>query len=133
MRWSYPNQIIVKSGCLDFIYFMKIEKEVFMDRIIKLAGVTYGPCQENIKNYACPAELGIDEYDLVREPDNPVDPNAVRVEINGIKFGYIPKEQVLEISSIMDNGHNIVAMFVSVNRSPFHDTVGLTVRIIERP
>lgn len=104
-----------------------------MARIITLAGVTFGPCQENIKNYACPTELGIDEYELVREPDNPADPNAVRVEICGFKFGYIPKEQAQEISSIMDNGQNLAAQFVSVNRSPFHDTVGLTVRIIERP
>ncbi len=104
-----------------------------MERIIKLAGVTYGHCQENIKNFACPTELGISEYDLVREPDNPADPNAVRVEICGFKFGYIPKEQAQEISSIMDNGQNLAAQFVSVNRSPFHDTEGLTVRIIERP
>ena len=104
-----------------------------MDRIIKLAGVTYGPCQQNIKNFACPTELGIYEYDLVREPDNPADPNAVRVEIGGFKFGYIPKELAREISPIIDNGHNFVAHFVSVNRSPFHDTVGLTVKITERP
>ena len=104
-----------------------------MAKIIKLAGVTYGPCQENIKNYACPTELGIDEYELVREPDNPADPNAVRVEIAGFKFGYIPKEQAQEISSIMDNGHKLVAVFVSLNQHPYHETVGLTVRIIERP
>jgi len=104
-----------------------------MDQIVKLAGVTFGPCQENIKNFASPQALGIDEYELVREPDNPFDPNAVRVEICGFKFGYIPKEQAQDISSIMDNGENLAAQFVSVNRSPLHDTVGLTVRIIERP
>lgn len=104
-----------------------------MEKVIKLAGVTYGPCQENIKNFACPEALGIDEYDLVMEPDNPSDPNAVRVEINGIKFGYIPKEQAQEISPLLKAGQSLSAKFVSVNRSPLHDTVGLTVRIIKRP
>ncbi len=59
-------------GCLDFINFMKMKRKSIMARIITLAGVTFGACQENIKNYAFPTELGIDEYDLVREPDNPV-------------------------------------------------------------
>ncbi|WP_286820738.1 HIRAN domain-containing protein [Desulfobacter sp. UBA2225] len=103
-----------------------------MEKTIKLAGVTYGPCQENIKNYACPMELGIDEYDLVREPENPADPNAVRVEIFGFKFGYIPKEQAQEISPLLKSGHHFSAKFVSLNRSPFYDTVGLTVKITEK-
>ncbi len=104
-----------------------------MEKVIKLAGVTYGHCQDNIKNFASPQALGIDEYDIVREPDNQFDPNAVWVGICNIKFGYIPGHLAQEISSIMDNGQDLVAQFVSVNRSPVHDTVGLTVRIIERP
>ena len=98
----------------------------------RLRGVQFGDCQYNIKNFACPKALGIDEYDLVREPDNPFDPNAVRVEINGIKFGYIPKEQAQEISPRLKAGQKLAAQFVSVNRSPFHDTVGLTVKITEK-
>lgn len=103
-----------------------------MEKIIKLAGVTYGPCQENIKNFACPQALGIDEYDLIREPDNPSDPNAVRVGLGNINFGYVPKDQARVISQILDDGQNLVAQFVSVNRSPFYETVGLTVRITEK-
>ena len=104
-----------------------------MEKIIKLAGVSYGSCQENIKNYACPEELGIGEYDLHRESNNPHDKNAVWVGIADIKFGYIPRHMAQEISSIIDEGQNLAAQFVSVNRSPFHDTVGLTVKIIKRP
>lgn len=103
-----------------------------METIIKLAGVSYGTCQYNIKNFACPQALGIDEYDLVREPDNPADPNAVWVGIGGIKFGYIPRHMAREISPLLKAGQDLVAQFVCVNRSPFHDTVGLTVRITEK-
>ncbi len=62
----------------------------------------------------------------------PFDPNAVRVEICGLKFGYIPKKQAQEISSIMDNGHKLVAVFVSLNQHPDHETIGLTIRITEK-
>lgn len=102
-----------------------------MDKIIKLAGVTYGPCQENIKNYACPTELGINEYDLVREPDNPADPNAVWVGFGSFKLGYLPAPLAQEISPRLKAGQNLVAVFVSLNQHPYHETVGLTVKIIE--
>lgn len=98
---------------------------------LRLAGVKFGDCQENIKNYANPAAIGISEYDLIREPDNPYDPNAIRVGLGNINFGYVPKEQARVISPIIDNGHNLVAVFVSMNRSPYHNTVGLTVKIKE--
>lgn len=100
-----------------------------METIIKLAGVSYGTCQENIKNFACPQALGIDEYDLVREPDNPADPNAVWVGIGGIKFGYIPRHMAREISQLLKSGQRLSAKFISVNRSPFYETVGLTIKI----
>ena len=37
-------------------------------------------------------QLG-DALDLVREGDNPHDPNAVRVEWRGRKLGYVPRRQ----------------------------------------
>ena len=97
----------------------------------KLAGVSFGDCQENIKCYANPSELGIDEYDLVREPDNPHDKNAVRVGFGCFKFGYLKTDLGQKISPLLEKGQNLVAVFVSLNRSPYHDTVGLTIRIIE--
>ncbi|WDP89030.1 MAG: hypothetical protein HUN04_04505 [Desulfobacter sp.] len=99
---------------------------------VRLAGVSHGDCQENIKNYANPTMMGIDEYDLIREPENPFDPNAIRVGLGTINFGYVPKEHARVISPIMDGGQNLVAEFVSVNSSPVHNTVGLTVRITEK-
>ena len=40
---------------------------------IKLAGVSFGDAQENIKKFCC---QDIGSYVLIREPDNPHDPNA---------------------------------------------------------
>lgn len=98
----------------------------------KLRGVQFDGCQDNIKLYAQPDKIGIDEYDLHREPDNPYDKNAVWVGFGPFKLGYIPTALAQQISPLLDAGKKLVAVFVSLNQSPYHDTVGLTVRIIEK-
>lgn len=109
-----------------------MEKKLFMEKNVKLSGVTFGDCQENIKNYACPVELGIDEYDLHREPDNPHDKNAIWVGFGPFMLGYLPASLAQEISPRLKAGQNLVAVFVSLNQHPHHETIGLTVRITEK-
>ena len=97
--------------------------------ITKLSGVTFGDAQENIKKYGVP---GLIDYDLIREPDNPGDPNAIRVVIFGDTFlGYVPKHIAGSLAPMMDNGRAFVAEFYRLNKSPMHEIVGLTVRIVE--
>lgn len=98
----------------------------------KLRGVQFEDCQDNIKCFANPEELGIDEYDLIREPNNPHDENAVWVGIGKIKMGYLPRTLARKIAPLLKEGQNLVALFVSQNMSPHHDTVGLTIRIAEK-
>ena len=98
--------------------------------IIKLAGVTVGDAQENIKKFGC---RDIGSFALVREPDNPHDPNAIRVELAGLYLGYVPRYIAKDLAPQMDAGRNLFALFVSRNEHPFHDTVGLTVKIVEYP
>lgn len=45
-----------------------------------------------------------DALELVREPDNPFDPNAVRVEWRGHKLGYVPKRDNAAIAWGIDRG-----------------------------
>jgi hypothetical protein len=96
--------------------------------ITKIAGVSFGSCQRNIKYLGNP---GINTFDLKREPMNPHDPNAVWVGFGKYQLGYLPKHVAKTIAVFMDAGKKIIAEFVSVNRSPFHDTVGMTVKLIE--
>ena len=42
----------------------------------RVVGVKYGDAQENIKKFGC---KDIGSFRLQREPDNPHDPNAIRV------------------------------------------------------
>jgi len=105
-------------------------KNDFVPIQTKLAGVTFGDCQANIRQWGCP-KYGI--YDIVREPNNPYDPNAVRVTtLNNDFMGYLPKSIAAELSPMMDLGRTFIAEFVRVNAfSEITDRVGLTVKLIE--
>ena len=96
---------------------------------IKLAGVKFDACQDNIKKYAGP---GVGDFELVREPDNLYDKNAIKVALFGhFEFGYIPAPIARELSPLMDAGRVFVAEHKFRNQSPYHDLVGLTVKIKE--
>ena len=96
----------------------------------RLAGVTIDDAQENIKKFGC---RDIGSFALVREPDNPHDPNAVRVELTGLYLGYVPRYIAKDLAPQMDAGRNLIALFVSRNEHPLFDTLGLTVKIEEYP
>ena len=97
---------------------------------IKLVGVTVGDAQENIKKFGC-EDIG--SFALVREPDNPHDPNAIRVELAGLYLGYVPRHIAKDLAPQIDAGRNLIALFVSRNEHPLFDTLGLTVKIEEYP
>jgi hypothetical protein len=50
-----------------------------------------------------------DTLTLVREPGNPHDGNAVRVEWNGHQLGYIPRAENAAVARQMDRGNRLAA------------------------
>jgi hypothetical protein len=50
-----------------------------------------------------------DPLTLVREPGNPHDSNAVRVEWRGHKLGYVPRRENQAVARHMDRGGNVEA------------------------
>lgn len=54
---------------------------------------------------------------LVREPRNPHDPHAVRVEWNGHKLGYIPRLQNHTVAQLLDRGAALSASIVELQNS----------------
>lgn len=95
----------------------------------KLAGVTFGDAQQNIKKFGC-EDIG--SYALIREPENIHDPNAIRVSLFDQFFvGYVPKHIAQNFAPLMDSGRNFRAYFVQRNEHPYHDQVGMTVKIVE--
>jgi len=93
----------------------------------KLAGVSYGEAQANIKRFGRRGTC----FALVRERDNPHDPNAIKVTVADHFLGYIPKPLAGKLARALDAGKQFKVSFVCINRSPYHDLIGLTIRIIE--
>ncbi|HEY8856253.1 MAG TPA: HIRAN domain-containing protein [Rugosibacter sp.] len=63
-----------------------------------------------------------DALSLVREPDNSHDANAVRVEWQGQKLGYLPRTQNQAVAAAMDKGERVDARIAKLRneRNPWH-------------
>lgn len=61
------------------------------------------------------------ELNLVREPENPHDSKAIRVEWQGHLLGYVPRRENKLISAAMDAGDQLVAKVVAIqpHRNPW--------------
>jgi hypothetical protein len=64
-------------------------------------------------------ELAVgDRLDLVREPANPHDENAVRVEWRGRKLGYVPRAENAALAWAMDRGERVTARISRLQAHP---------------
>ena len=59
-----------------------------------------------------------DALDLVREPDNPHDPLAVRVEWQGHKLGYVPRKENRSVAAALDRGDVLRARIARLREDP---------------
>jgi hypothetical protein len=61
-----------------------------------------------------------DALELVREPDNPHDANAVRVEWRGYQLGYVPRRENADVARQIDRGSRVKARIsrLQMSRSP---------------
>jgi len=53
---------------------------------------------------------------LAREPDNPHDPRAVRVEWNGHKLGYLPRRENEAVARQLDLGNALEARITKLRK-----------------
>ena len=61
-----------------------------------------------------------DALTLVREPANPYDNNAVRVDWNGHQLGYIPRVENEAIARQMDRGNRLQARIANLTKYRNH-------------
>lgn len=61
-----------------------------------------------------------DALALVREPTNPDDPDAVRVEWQGRLLGYLPRADNADVARMLDRGQSLAASIRSVARYRNH-------------
>jgi hypothetical protein len=58
-----------------------------------------------------------DRLQLVREPDNPYDAKAVRVEWRGVMIGYAPRAENVDLARLMDRGTKVEGRIVSLQKA----------------
>ena len=58
-----------------------------------------------------------DRLELVREPANPYDANAVRVEWRGVKLGYVPRRDNAAVARQMDRGVALAARLAGARQN----------------
>lgn len=58
-----------------------------------------------------------DPLTLAREPDNPYDAKAIRVEWQGHKLGYVPRKENAAVARFMDRGQKLEARIVRLKKS----------------
>ena len=69
-----------------------------------LAGFRYHQAAEVFRDMRAGDALA-----LSREPDNPHDPKAIRVDWQGVKLGYVPRAQNAAVAWAMDRGERLSA------------------------
>lgn len=70
-----------------------------------------------------------DGLELVREPANPYDANAVRVEWRGVTLGYVPRRDNAAVARQMDRGVALAAR-LAVARQNRNRSVRLELEIV---
>jgi len=62
-----------------------------------------------------------DALSLIREPDNPHDARAVRIEWRGVQLAYLPRVENAAVASAMDRGEKVTARIASLveHRNPW--------------
>jgi len=58
-----------------------------------------------------------DRLTLRREPDNPIDPRAVRIEWFGIQIGYAPRADNVDLARLMDRGMAVEGRILHLQKS----------------
>lgn len=73
------------------------------------------------QHYAGPALFPLmqpgDALVLRREPANPHDPQAVRVEWRGVQIGYAPRAENVDLARLMDRGTRVEGRILHLQRS----------------
>ena len=73
----------------------------------EIAGTTHTTGIEELEPFLRPGE----RLELVRVPDNPSDPNAIKLYTrDGVKLGYVPRQENQILARLMDAGKLLYAV-----------------------
>jgi len=87
--------------------------------IVAQISLTAGLRYQDTKAVGDQMKVG-DALTPVREPANPYDSNAVRVDWNGHQLGYIPRAENEAIARQMDRGNRLQARIANLTKHRYH-------------
>lgn len=58
-----------------------------------------------------------DRVELMREPENPFDARAVRVDWRGVQIGYAPRLENVDLARLIDRGTAVEARILRLDQS----------------
>lgn len=95
--------------------------------LTKIAGVTFGDRQHICKNLYIGAKL-----DLIRDPENEYDPNAIGVYYKNQQCGFIPKDKTANLAIQIDSGKEFEAKVLNIKGGGNYK-IGVDIIIKEKP
>jgi len=101
---------LAASGFLKF-GFNKLQSNKIKLLSTNIAGLQYYKGIENINNFKIN-----DEVQLIREPNNKYDRNAIAIYWNKLKIGFIPRSKNLIIKNLIDGGQNLYSCINQINK-----------------
>lgn len=78
-----------------------------------VAGFQYHEAEAAWPLLACGCDV-----ELVREPENPYDEKAVRIDWRGRKLGYVPRLENHAVAQLMDRGESLSARVTALQVNP---------------
>ena len=108
---------------------------------INLVGTTFNKPNDDTQHNIDMLTLGgYEPFELLREPNNPHDSNAIRVavvagkntdEVQEFHVGYIPKTYHIHLASLMDKGRKFQTCNHKRKQHPYYKTLGVSVELKE--
>lgn len=109
-KGTIGNNKHIEESCISEIKIPKSYHYIEFDSTYtNVAGVTFGNIQSILPKLRSGMSLR-----FIREPKNPYDRNAIRIECNWQKIGYLSADLARDYASILDNGGKIVGSVANI-------------------
>jgi len=110
---------------------MKLAPILPQQFVTRVVGVTFSNgYPNNVYSLAEDVALSRASCQLVREPDNKYDSNAICVSINGSPIGHIPRVIAISLAQKIDSGETWLASVDSIIVSPEnHEKPGVRISV----
>ena len=103
--WPIPGGGLLRSLHSDVELPAPYAEDLFLLRTVA-AGTTHVAGIQELEPFLRPG----DRLELVRVPDNPSDPNAIKLySREGVKLGYVPRRDNPILARLMDGGKRLYA------------------------